>query len=101
LHNDELHDLYFSSNIVRVIKSRRMGWDGHVARMGEGRSVYSVFVGSPEGKRPLGRPRRKCENNIKLDIGEIDIDVVNWIKLAQDSFRWRTFMNTVMNLHVP
>jgi hypothetical protein len=64
LHNDELHILYFSPNIVRVIKSRRMRWDGHVARMGEGRVVHRVLVGRPEGKRPLGRPRRRWEDNI-------------------------------------
>jgi hypothetical protein len=73
LHNDELHNLYSSPNIVRVIKSRRMRWAGHVARMGEGRSVYKVLVGRPEGKRPLGRPRRRWEDNIKLDLREIGI----------------------------
>jgi hypothetical protein len=66
LHNDELHSLYSSPNIVRVIKSRRMRWAGHVARMGEGRSVYMVLVGRTEGKRPLGRPRRRWEDNIKF-----------------------------------
>jgi hypothetical protein len=71
LHNDELHDLYSSSNIVRVIKPRRMRRAGHMARMGEGRSVYRVLVGRPEGKRPLGRPRRMWEDNIKLDLREI------------------------------
>jgi hypothetical protein len=69
LHDDELHNLYSSPNIVRVIKSRRMGWAGHVARMGEGRGVYRVSVGRPEGKRPLGRPRRRWEDNIKIDLG--------------------------------
>jgi hypothetical protein len=82
LHNDELHNLYSSPNIVRVIKSRRMTWAGHVARMGEGRGVYRVLVGRPEGKRTLGRPRRRWENNIKLDLKEIGIDGVNWIQLA-------------------
>jgi hypothetical protein len=66
LHNDELHSLYSSPNIIRVIKSRRMRWAGHVARMGEGRCVFRVLVGRPEGKRPLGRPRRRWENNIKI-----------------------------------
>jgi hypothetical protein len=70
LHNDELHDLYSSPNIVRVIKARRMRWAGHVARMWEGRGVYRVLVGRPEGKRPLGRPRRRWEDNIKLDLME-------------------------------
>jgi hypothetical protein len=67
LHNDELHSLYSSPNIVRVIKSRRMRWAGHMARIGEGRGVYRVLVGKPEGKRPLGRPRRRWEDNIKMD----------------------------------
>jgi hypothetical protein len=84
LHNDELHDLYSSPNIVRVIKSRRMRWVGHVARMGEGRGVYRDLVGRPEGKRPLGRPRRRQEDNIKMDLGEIGVDGANWIRLAQD-----------------
>jgi hypothetical protein len=68
MHNDELHSLYSSSNIVRVIKSRRMRWAGHVARMGEGRGVYRVLVGRPEGKRPLGKPTRRWEDNIKMDL---------------------------------
>jgi hypothetical protein len=84
LHNDELHSLYSSPNIVRVIKSRMLKWVRHVARMEEGRAVYSVLVGRPEGKRPLGRPRRRWEDNIKLDLREIGIDVANWIRLAQD-----------------
>jgi hypothetical protein len=84
LHNDELHSLYTSLNIVRVIKSMRMGWAGHVARMGEGRDVYRVLVGRPKGKRPLGRPRSRWEDNIKTDLREIGIDGANWIQLAQD-----------------
>jgi hypothetical protein len=74
LHNDELHSLYSSPNIVRVIKSRRLRWAGHVACMGEGRGVYRVLVGRPEGKRPLGRPRRRGEVKIKMDLREIGID---------------------------
>jgi hypothetical protein len=74
VHNDELHNLYSSPNIVRVIKLRRMRWAGHVAHMGEGRGVYRVLVGRPEGKRPLRRPRRRWEDNIKLDLKEIGID---------------------------
>jgi hypothetical protein len=101
LHNDELHSLYSSSNIVRVIKSRRMRWAGHVARVGEGRGVYRVLVGRPEGKRPLGRHRRWWEDNIKLDLREIRIDVANWIRLAQDRVQWRAFVNTLMKLRVP
>jgi hypothetical protein len=101
LQNDELHDLYSSPNIVRVIKSRRMRWAGHVARMGEGRGAYRVLVVSPEDKRPLGRPRRRWEDNIKMDLGELGIDGTNWIRLAQDRAQWRAFVNTVMNLRVP
>jgi hypothetical protein len=84
-------------NIVRVIKSRRMRWAGHVARMAEGRGVYRVLVGKPEGKRPLGRPTRRWEDNIKLDLMETGINGANWIRLAQDRVQWRAFVNTVMN----
>jgi hypothetical protein len=84
LHNDELHSLYSSPNIFRVIKSRRMRWAGHVARMGEGRGVYRVLVGRPEGKRPVGRPRHRWKDNIKMDLRETGIDGANWIRLAQD-----------------
>jgi hypothetical protein len=101
MHNGELHSLYSSPNIVRVIKSRRLRWAGHVARMGEGRGVYSVLVGKPDGKGPLGRPRRKWEDNIKLDLREIWIDGENWIRLAQDRVKWRAFVNKVINLRVP
>jgi hypothetical protein len=101
LHNDELHDLYSSPNIVRVIKSRKMRWAGHVARMGEGRGAYRFLVGRPEGKRPLGRPRRRREDNIKMDLRKIGIDGANWIRLDQDRVQWRAFVNTVMNLRVP
>jgi hypothetical protein len=95
---DELHSLYSSPNIVRVIKSRRMRWAGHLERMGRREVFYRVLVGRPEGKRPLGRPRRRWEDNIKLDLGEIGIDGANWIKLAQDRVQWRASVNTVMNL---
>jgi hypothetical protein len=101
LHNDELHSLYSSPNIVRVVKSRRMRWAGHVALMGEGIGVYRVLVERPEGKRQLGRPRRRWEDNIKLDVREIGIDGANWIQLAQDRVQWRACVNTVMNLRVP
>jgi hypothetical protein len=101
LHNDELHSLYSSPNIVRVIKSRRMRWAGHVTHMGEGRGVYRVLVGRPEGKRPLGRPRRRWEDNNNMDFREIGIDGANWIQLAQDRVQWRACVNTVMNLRVP
>jgi hypothetical protein len=101
LHNDELHSLYSSPNIVRVIKSRRMRWAGHVARTGEGRGVYRVLVGRPEGKRPLGKRRRRWEDNIKMDLRETGFDGANWIRLAQDKARLRAFVSTVMNLRVP
>jgi hypothetical protein len=101
LHNDELHNLYSSPKIVRVIKSRRLRWAGHVAHMGERRGVYRVLVGRPGGKRPLGRPRRRWEDNIKMGLREIGIDVANWIRLAQDRVQRRTFVKTVMNLWVP
>jgi hypothetical protein len=84
-----------------LIKSRKMRWVGHVTRMGEGRGVYKVLVGRPECKRPLGRPRRRGEDNIKMDVRETVIDGANWIRLAQERVRWRAFVNTVMNLWVP
>jgi hypothetical protein len=93
MHNDELHSLYSSLNVVRVIKSRRMRWTGHVARMGEGRGVYRVLVGMPEGRRPLGRPRRKWEDNIKIYLREIGIDEANWIRMAQDRVQWHEHGN--------
>jgi hypothetical protein len=101
VHNDELHSLYSSLNIVRVIKSRRMRWAGHVARMREGRGVYRVLVGRPESKRPLGRPMHRREDNIMMDLIEIGIDGANWIRLAQDRVQWRACVNTVINLRVP
>jgi hypothetical protein len=101
LHNDELHSLYSSTNIDRVIKSRRTRWVGHVARMGEGRCIYRVLDGRPDGKRPLGRPRRRWEDNIKTDLRGIGIDGANWIRLVQDMVQWRASLNTVMNLRVP
>jgi hypothetical protein len=84
LHNSKLHSLNSSPNIIRVIKSRRIRWAGQVARMGERRGVYRISVGRPESKRHLGRPRRRWENNIKMDLREIGIDGVNWIPMAQD-----------------
>jgi len=84
LHNEELNDLYSSPNIVRVIKSRRMRWVGHVARMGERRGVFRFLVGKPEGKRPLGRPRRRWEDNINMNLQEVGCGSVDWIELVQD-----------------
>jgi hypothetical protein len=101
LHNDELHSLYSSLNIVRVIKSRRMRGAGHMARMWEGRSVHRVLVRRPAGKRPPRRPRRRWEDNITLDHRKIGMDGENWIQLAQDRVQWRAFVNTVMNLRFP
>jgi hypothetical protein len=101
LHNEELNDLYSSPNIVRVIKSRRMRWAGNVARMGEERGAYRVLVGKPEGKRPLGRPRRKCVDNIRVDLQEVGCGYVDWIGLAQVRDRWRTLVSAVMNIRVP
>jgi hypothetical protein len=83
------------------MKSRRMRWAGHVARMGEKRNVYRLLVGKPEGKRTLGRPRRRWIDNIKMDLLEIALNVVGWIGLAQDRYRWRALVNSVMNLRVP
>jgi hypothetical protein len=97
IHNDELHNLYFSPTIVRVIKSRRMRWAGHVARMGEERGVYRVLVGKPEGNRPLGRPRLRWEDNIMTDHQEMGCGGMDWIELALDRVRWRAFVNAVMN----
>ena len=101
LHNEELNDLYCSSNIVRVIKSRRMRWAGHVARMEEGRGVHKVSVGKPEGKRPLGRPRRRLEGNIKMDLQEVGRGCGDWMELAQYRDRRRALVSTVMNFRVP
>jgi hypothetical protein len=100
LHNEELHILYSSPNIIRQIKSRRMRWAGHMERMGEEMNVYRVLMGKPEGKRPLERPRRRCENGIRMDLREIGWGSVDWIQLAQDRDRWRAHVNTVMNLRV-
>jgi hypothetical protein len=94
LHNEELHGLYSSLGIIRVFKARRMRWAGHVARMGELRGAYNIW-------RPLGRPRRRWEDNIKMDIREIGFGDVDWIHWAQDRDRWRALVNTVMNLRVP
>jgi hypothetical protein len=101
LHNEELHGLYSSPSIVRVIKARRMIWAGHVARMEEVRGINNILVGRLEERRPLGRPRRRWEDNIKLDLREIVFGDVDWINLARDRDRWRVLVNTVMNLRVP
>jgi hypothetical protein len=97
----ELNDLYSLPNIVRVVKSRRMRWAMHVARMGEDRGVYRVLVGKPEGKRSLGRPRRRWEDNIKIDLQEVGGGRGDWMELAQDRDRWRALVGTVRNFRVP
>jgi hypothetical protein len=100
LHNEELHNLYSSPDIIRQVKLRRMRWAGHVARMGEERKVYKVLVGKPEGKRPLGRPRRRWEDGIRMDLRETGLGGVDWIRLSQDRDRWRAVVSAVMNLRV-
>jgi hypothetical protein len=101
LHNEELHDLYSSPNVVKVMKARRMKWGWHVARMGEKRNAYRLLVEKPEGRRPLGRPRRRWVNNIRMDLVEVEWGDVDWIGLAQDRDRWRALVNSVLNLRVP
>ena len=102
LHNEELKGLYASPNIVRVIKSRKMKWAGHVARMGERRGVYRVLVGKPdEGNGPLGTARRRWEDNIRMDLQEVGLGYEDWIGLAQDRDRWRALVSAVRNLRVP
>jgi hypothetical protein len=98
LHNEELHNLYSSPSIIRMTKSRRMRWVEHVARMGEKRNAYRILVENPEGKRPLGRPRRRWVDSVEMDHREIGWDGMDWIDLAQDRDRWRALVNAVMNL---
>jgi hypothetical protein len=101
LHNEELHGLFSSPKIVRVIKARRMRWVGHVVRMGEVRGAYNILVGRPEGRRPPGRHRHIWDDNIKMDLREIGFGDVDWIHWAQVRDRWRALVNTVINLWVP
>jgi hypothetical protein len=101
LHNEKLNGLYSLPNIVRVIKSRRLRWAVHVARMGEGKDVYRVLVGKPEGKGPLGRPRRRWEDNVRMDLQEVGYGGDEWIGLAQDRDRSRALVSAVRNLRVP
>jgi hypothetical protein len=100
LHKKELHAQYSSSNIIRVIKSRRLRWAGHVARMEERRGAYRDLVGKPEGRRPVERPRPKWEDNIKMDLREVGWGYMGWIYMTQDRDRWRILVNAVMNFWV-
>jgi len=101
LHNKELSDLYSLPNIARVVKSRRMRWAGYVVLMGQGRGMHRVLVGKHEGKRPLGRPRRRWGDNIKMDLQEVGGDSEEWMELAQDRDSCGALVSTVMNLGVP
>jgi hypothetical protein len=100
-HNEELNNLYSSPSIIRMIKSRRMRWVGHAARMGAKRNAYRILVEKPEGKRPLRRPRGRWVDNVKVDLRERGWDGMNYIDLAQDRDQWTALVNTVMNLRVP
>ena len=101
LHNGELSDLYTLPNIVRAVKLRRMKWAGHVMCMQERRGVHRVLVGKPEGKRPLGRPSRRWENNIKMGLREVGGGCVDWMELAKDKASWRALVSMVMIFRVP
>ncbi|KAJ4450606.1 hypothetical protein ANN_02032 [Periplaneta americana] len=101
LNKAELHSLYSSPDIIRNIKSRHLRYAGHVARMGESRNAYRVLVGRPEGKNPLGRPRRRWEDNIKMDLREVGYDEREWINLAQDRDQWRAYVRAAINFRVP
>ena len=93
--------MYRSPNIVRVIKFRTLRWAGHVAIMEEGRSAFKILTGKPAGKRPLGRPRRRWEDNIRMDLEEIGVNAGNWVDSAQDWDYWRALVNAALNLPVP
>jgi hypothetical protein len=95
------HDLYSSPSIIRIMKSRRIRWAVNVVRMGEKRNACRLLVGKPEGRRPLGRPRRRWLDNISMDLVEVGCGDVDWIGLVQDRDRWRALVNSVMNLGVP
>jgi hypothetical protein len=101
LYNEELHNLYSSPSIIRIINSKSMRWAGHVARMGKKRNVYMLLERKPEGKRRLGRLRRSWIDSIKMDILEIRLSVMDWIGLVQDRYRCRALVNSLMNLRVP
>jgi hypothetical protein len=98
LHNKELHDLYSLPNIIRIIKGRTIRWAGHIARLGEKRDAYRLFVGKPEGRRTLRRPRRRWLDNIRVDLVEVRWGDVDWTGLAQDRDRWRALVNSGIEL---
>jgi hypothetical protein len=100
-HIEELHDLYSSPGVIRIMKARRMRWAEHVERMGEKRNAYRLLVGKTEGKRPLGRPRRRWFDNIRMDLVEVGWGDVNRIGLAEDRNKWKALVNSVLNLRVP
>ena len=101
LETNRPHGLYRSPNIVRVIKSRRLRWAGHVARMEEGRSAFKILTGNPTGKRPLGKSRRRWKDDIRMDLEEKRINAGNWVDSAQDRNYWRALVNEPLNLRVP
>jgi hypothetical protein len=101
LHDEELHSLYSTPSIIRMIKSRSMGWVKHVARTGAKRNARRILVGKPEEKRPVGKPKPRWMDNIKMDLKEIGWGDVDWIDLAQDRDQWRALVHTVMNFRVP
>jgi hypothetical protein len=101
LHNEEFRDLFSSLNKVRIIMSRRMRWAGHVVRIGEKRNAYRSLVGKREGNRPLGRPRCRWVDNVRMDLGKVGSGDVDWIGLAKDRNRWGALVNSVLNLRVP
>jgi hypothetical protein len=101
LHNEKLNELYCSQYIIRATKSRRIRWEGHVARMGERRGVFKVLVGKLKGKRPVGRPRRRWKDNTKVDLQEVGCGRMDWIELDHDRDCWRELVNAVMNPRFP
>jgi hypothetical protein len=101
LHNEELHDLYSSPSIIKIIRARRMRWAGHVPRMGEKKNAYKLLAGKPKGRRPLGRPKRRWLDNIRMDLVEVGWGDLDWIGLAQDREKWKALVNSVLNLRVP
>jgi hypothetical protein len=101
VHQKELRNMYTAPHVVRVIISRGMRWAGHVAGMGEMRNAYKILIGKPEGRKPLGRPKRGWKDNITMDLRKTGWECVDWIHLYQDRDQWRAVVNTVMNLQVP